>query len=59
MLARLRQGEQHCGERQNREVRAGPQAEQDCEAARSQRTESGAETDAGVVWGQSRDVTPR
>jgi hypothetical protein len=30
----LRQGEQHCGERPNTEVWAGPRAEQDCEAMR-------------------------
>lgn len=34
-------GEQHCGERPNRDVRAGPLAEQDCEATRGPRTESG------------------
>ena len=27
-------GEQHCGERPNEDVRAGPQAKQDCEAQR-------------------------
>ena len=32
-------GEQHCGERPNMEVWAGPLAEQDCAAARSQRIE--------------------
>jgi hypothetical protein len=31
---RRHKGEQHCGERPNKDVRAGPQAKQDCEAQR-------------------------